>query len=158
MIDEEYSYSVEEQNVSEGIVRAQGVEFEVGGDPIPKGRPRAAGHIYTPTRTKKQEKKIRDAYEDKYEGAAFEKGVPLRLETEFFFGVPKSGTKKEKRERIENIKRPMGKGDIDNLQKTVADALNGVAFHDDSQIVEMVGRKYWGEFGKTVVRITRLDG
>lgn len=138
----------------EGLVEAH---VEIEGEPKPKERPRKTGNwVYTPRKTKEREKKIAEAFKDRYDGM-FGKGIPLRLEMDFYFSIPKSGTKKERAERAENRKRPMGKGDIDNLQKTVADALNKVAYYDDSQIAEMVGRKYWGEVGKTVVRIMRLD-
>lgn len=35
-----------------------------------------------------------------------------------------------------------GKPDCDNIAKAVLDALNGVAFDDDSQVVTLVVRKY----------------
>ena len=33
--------------------------------------------------------------------------------------------------------RPRKRGDLDNLAKVLGDALNGIAYHDDDQIVEM---------------------
>ena len=38
---------------------------------------------------------------------------------------------------------PLKKPDIDNIVKVVADALNGVAYHDDTQIVMVVAKKVY---------------
>ena len=43
--------------------------------------------------------------------------------------------------------------DLDNLLKAVLDALNGVAFLDDSQITEVRAVKSWWERSQTVVEI-----
>lgn len=34
-----------------------------------------------------------------------------------------------------------GKGDVDNLAGGVMDALNGIAWHDDEQVIDLVARK-----------------
>lgn len=34
-----------------------------------------------------------------------------------------------------------GKGDVDNLAGGVMDALNGIAWHDDEQVIDLVVRK-----------------
>lgn len=36
-----------------------------------------------------------------------------------------------------NVYRPAKRGDLDNFAKVLGDALNGVAYHDDSQIIEL---------------------
>ena len=36
---------------------------------------------------------------------------------------------------------PLKKPDIDNIVKVVADALNGAAYHDDTQIIFTVAKK-----------------
>lgn len=33
-------------------------------------------------------------------------------------------------------------GDVDNLVKSICDALNGIAYNDDSQIVDLIVGKY----------------
>ena len=42
-------------------------------------------------------------------------------------------------------KRPTVKPDLDNLDKAVMDALNKVAYKDDSQIVAKVSKKHYAE-------------
>lgn len=44
--------------------------------------------------------------------------------------------------------------DIDNLEKAVLDALNGVAWNDDSQVVRVVKSKSYGTKSCTSVTIT----
>ena len=41
--------------------------------------------------------------------------------------------------------RPTKKPDFDNVTKAVCDALNGVAYDDDSQIVDAMARKFYSE-------------
>lgn len=54
--------------------------------------------------------------------------------------------------KIRPIKRP----DLDNVLKAVSDALNKIAYKDDSQIVGAVLRKYYGDDARTEVRVTSL--
>jgi Holliday junction resolvase RusA-like endonuclease len=61
---------------------------------------------------------------------------------EAVFPRPKSKTKK----RGDNPRLPhTGKPDADNIAKSVLDALNGVAFKDDSQVVSLTVLKMIGE-------------
>lgn len=41
--------------------------------------------------------------------------------------------------------RPTHKPDFDNVTKAVCDALNGIAYSDDSQIVDAMERKFYSE-------------
>lgn len=49
---------------------------------------------------------------------------------------------------------PRTKPDIDKLARTTLDALTGIAFDDDSRIVDLVLRKRYAEPGKEGARIT----
>lgn len=42
---------------------------------------------------------------------------------------------------LEGRELPLKKPDIDNIVKVVADALNGVAYHDDTQIAMVIAAK-----------------
>jgi len=48
------------------------------------------------------------------------------------------------------------KADVDNVAKAVLDAINGVAWHDDSQVAELIVRKSYGTAGATEVTIAEL--
>lgn len=72
--------------------------------------------------------------------------------------IPK-GTSKKKREQmlLGEIQPITRTGDIDNLFKAVADALNGVAYDDDSQIVEATVRKLYLDEAKAEVTIREKE-
>lgn len=112
--------------------------FEV--DPVPKGRPRftRTGHAYTPEKTAHYEARIRALYE-LHKGEYFEGPIEVRLV--FNMPIPKSFTKKVKR-LIEGGEYPhTKKADLDNLIKSVTDAIIGVAYADDAQIVKLTAEK-----------------
>jgi Holliday junction resolvase RusA-like endonuclease len=50
-----------------------------------------------------------------------------------------------------------GKGDIDNLAKSVLDALNGVAYHDDSQVVWLQSELQRGGDEYTIITIYTVE-
>ena len=53
-----------------------------------------------------------------------------------YFEIPKSYSKKRKKACLEGIERPTKKPDIDNVYKGIADAMSGIIYQDDKQIVE----------------------
>lgn len=87
------------------------ITFDVPGNPIPKARARVVnGHAFTPKSTKAWERAVQQAYRGPVHVG------PLRIGLDF----------RRANARI---------CDWDNLAKAVTDALNGVAWIDDSQIV-----------------------
>lgn len=95
-----------------------------------KRRPKIAtkgrhAHAYTPTATLEEEAIVGSCYRgEKYTGA-------VRLTLHIFKALPKRTPKSIQRER--NTSKP----DIDNVLKAVMDALNGIAYDDDSQVCEI---------------------
>ena len=144
----------EAQREAEGRIKR--VRFEVGGEPLGKERPRVAGHAYTPKKTKDKEEEIALTYKSIYHGFKFEKGVPLKVEMDFFFGIPKATSKKKRVEMERGDVRPTKRPDIDNVQKLVMDAANGVIWADDSQVVEVVARKRWSDRPRIEVGVAEI--
>lgn len=66
---------------------------------------------------------------------------PLKLDVTFFCTIPKSYSKKRRDEMDGTFKAT--KPDLDNFEKALYDAMNGVMYVDDSQIVEHTTRKIW---------------
>lgn len=113
--------------------------------PVPKGRPKftRTGHGYTPTKTKEYEKKIAMFYSancgEKFDGA-------IKVYLNFFMPIPTSTSKKKRELMLANeIKHTVHTGDLDNLVKSVADSINGIAYKDDSQITTIYANKRYGE-------------
>ena len=125
--------------------------FTIPAPPVAKGRPRTAnGHAYTPAKTRKYEEMVAI-----YAAIAFPQPLdgPVHLRAEFWFEHPRSSWRK---------RTPLPEGwktskpDIDNLMKALEDGMNGIAYHDDSQIVWTVARKRYtaqGTPGRTVVTV-----
>ena len=110
------------------------VRFRVYDKVLGKPRPRVNrnGSVWTPKRFKDYEKKIAEAYLEA--GGEKLKG-PVCVRVRTFRALPKSRPKKVMSEV------DMYKPDIDNVSKIVLDALNGVAFEDDKQVVRLLCAK-----------------
>ena len=110
-------------------------ELYVGIVPKGKARPRFArgGHPYTDPDQSRHEQAIRRAWMDRH-GMEPVGGPhsPVSVTIDFAKPLPKSV----------KVPRPWTlKPDLDNLAKSVLDALNGVAYVDDAQIVKLTVRK-----------------
>lgn len=123
------------------------MDFLVYGKPQGKQRPRfsrISKTVYTPTNTAKYEKQIAKAYTESG-GKCIPADCYVSVSVSAFFPVPKSYSKKKREDCLERILRPDKKPDMDNILKVVLDALNEVAYEDDKQVVELIGRKYYTE-------------
>lgn len=114
--------------------------LRIGGEPLPKERPRAAnGRAFTAKRTRDAEKRVLAAFR-----AAYPDAVPLRgpvlVEARFY------------RQTARRV-------DGDNLFKLCTDALNGVAYLDDEQIEKFIVERHYGagDLARTEVRIYEKD-
>lgn len=134
-------------------------DFIVEGKPVGKGRPRfrRMGNFvqtYTPAATADYEKMVRLRFQNAG-GQITEK--PVKIEIVAFFAPPKSMRKREKAEMLVNRILPMKKPDCDNIAKIVLDALNKIAYKDDSQVIELSVKKLYSESAKVCVHIEEID-
>lgn len=133
------------------------VYFTIPGEPQGKGRPRFnrySGVAYTPERTASYENLIALFYKEEYGDSRFPDKTQLQMRIEAIFSVPKSTSKVKAAEMVKGNIRPTKKPDADNIIKVVCDALNGIAYRDDAQIVQVVLDKWYGTEPKVVVKIT----
>ena len=119
------------------------VDLTIPGDPKAKGRPRATtignhARLYTPAKTARWESVIRAEAAPLFP-EPIPAGVPVRVALVFWFALPES--QHRKREPVEAAWLP-AREDWDNLGKLVCDALNGIAWVDDRQIVRAVVEKH----------------
>ena len=136
------------------------VSFSIPGKPFGKQRPKAARRggfiqIYTPRETKLYEEHALRSYIETI-GKVKLTG-PIEAEVRGVFPVPKSSSKKEQQKmlsgEIDHTKKP----DCDNMGKVVFDALNSVAFDDDSAICRAYIDKRYGENPRVDVRLKELN-
>lgn len=120
-------------------------DFVIEGEPVGKGRPRwSDGHMYTPKKTREYEAKVRRAYESAG-GVKFEDDDHIGVVINAFFKIPKSFTGGKRTAAMHKMVRPTKRPDVDNVIKSILDGLNGVAYADDKQVVDVVCRKYYSE-------------
>lgn len=138
------------------------IQFTVFGTPVGKGRPKFStfnGHAmaHTPQKTVNYENLVKLSYQHEYGGQIIEKDIPLRVEIDAFFPTPKATSKKRYNMMLEGKIRHTKKCDADNLAKAICDALNGIAYYDDSQVCELLVRKYYGPSPCVTVRIMEVE-
>lgn len=123
--------------------------------PIGKGRPRVStrggfARAYTPKRTATYETIIRNYAEEHCN--MFEADIPLKCKIIFYMPIPKSTPRKLRDKLYWHTKKP----DTDNCLKAVLDALNGVAYEDDSQIVIIKSKKIYSERPGILIKISEV--
>lgn len=134
-------------------------EFKIPGKAQAKQRPRMgrSGVVYTPKETLIYENYVKMCYSDyanQFEWLPYENQV--RAEIDVLVAVPKSDSKTKKKAKIEGMIRPTVKPDCDNLAKSILDSLNGLAYQDDKQVVELSIKKYYAENAEVRVRLTEV--
>lgn len=131
--------------------------FTIIGKPQGKARPRftKAGHTYTPTSTALYENSVKSAF-FKAKGVIME--GEIRAVITAYYPIPKATSGKVKQDMLDEKIKPTKKPDCDNVAKIILDALNKIAYNDDSQVVELVVNKRYGEVAKVVVELTEVGG
>lgn len=134
------------------------VTFTVAGDPKGKGRPKFTtihGHAraITPKDTAVYENLVKVMYNTQCGDFKFPDGAQLDMTICAYFAIPKSASKKKREEMMLGKIRPTKKPDMDNIIKIIADALNQIAYKDDSQIVDAQVRKYYSDNPRVEVMI-----
>ena len=90
--------------------------------------------------TKNYEKRVVNCYLAQ-DGTLYE--TPVRVNITAYKGIPKSYTKKRTKAILDGIEQAVSKPDVDNICKIILDALNGVAYKDDTQVIRLsISKKY----------------
>ena len=134
------------------------ISFTIDGKPRGKGRLRftKSGNTYTPKETSEYEALVAMAYKSKSKGEYFDKGVPLRMAIAAYYGIPKKAGKRESGQMVSGEIRPRKKPDLDNVIKIIMDALNGVAYLDDAQVVSVQAHKFYSLHPRVEVTVGGL--
>lgn len=78
----------------------------------------------------------------------------LRMQIIAWVIIPKSTSKKKQKLMEERIIRPTKKPDMSNILKSAEDALNKLAYHDDSQIVTGIIHKFYSTRPRLEIEIS----
>lgn len=117
------------------------ISFTIPGEIKTKDRPRARvcggyAQIYTSKKTLVYENRIRSIYENS--GRIFFGDSPLEVIITAYF-TPSKAIEKYVEYGLECVVHK----DLDNIAKTVLDALNGIAYKDDKQVYKLnISKKY----------------
>ena len=133
--------------------------FTVPGEPVGKGRPRVVrnggfSRTYTPEKTASYENLVK--LEFQRQGGRMLKDGPVEMRILAWYGIPRSASKRKQQAMIGGLIRPTKKPDCDNVAKSIADALNGLAYRDDSQVVTLHVEKRFGEIPGVDVEIREV--
>lgn len=138
--------------------------FTVPGKPQGKARARTfyngrskKMNSITPEKTVLYENLVKTCFQQKYGQERFSDDAYIVARIAAFFEPPKSISKKKRAEMLEGKIWPAKKPDSDNIAKVVLDALNGIAYHDDTQIIKLVVTKAYSEEAYLGVILMRLD-
>ena len=121
------------------------VHFFVPGKPQGKGRPRATKRgkhiaLYTPEKTVSYESTIALVASQAMVGRTPIEG-PVVASIFIALPIPASWSKKKQAQAAADQLLPITKPDSDNVVKAIFDAINGVVWGDDTQVVDHVARK-----------------
>ena len=119
------------------------VSFHVQGEPVAQGRPRVRvhegmAHVYDPAKSRHYKKEVSVVARSVAISDMPWTG-PVFVRIKAVYALPKSYHRK---------KHPVGwrvkatKPDVDNIAKTVLDAIQGILIKDDSQVVVLDVRKW----------------
>lgn len=130
--------------------------FTVIGTPVPQGSTRAfipkgwTRPIITAanSKTKPWRQEVAGTADNEIFNTDFKPlmdGEPIYIRVEFYFDRPKSTSAKV----VHKVTKP----DVDKLLRSVLDALTGIVFKDDSQVVECEILKRFGTPARAEIRI-----
>ena len=133
------------------------IKFEILGQPIAKQRPRVtrAGIAYTPSKTVNYEALVKYTYQSLYSQRKPILGL-IEANITAIFPIPKSYSKKKTAELLSGRYNYDKKPDCDNLAKIILDALNGIAYKDDSQVTVLHIAKEYGIQPKVIVELKEI--
>ena len=134
--------------------------FTVPGEPQGKARartwfdPRVGKAVSkTPENTVVYENLVKLCYQSAARNHRFPDDTPLQVESKAYLSIAGRTAKKRLPGMIAGLIRPTKKPDVDNITKAILDALNKVAYKDDSAIVKFSVEKYYSNVPRVEVTI-----
>ena len=132
--------------------------FEIMGEPVAQGRPRAGKTfkgktvLYDPLKSRDFKHYVK-LVAAQHAPSELIQG-PITLFVDVYRPTPKKYQTAPKQELIESGElRPTSRPDVDNYVKGVKDGLSKIIWQDDSQVVELTVRKFYSFSPRVVVCI-----
>ena len=136
------------------------IHFQVEGDPKGKGRPRFSRvgnftKVYTDKQTLSYEAMIA-TFAKQAMGASDPLKTPVSVFLHVRLPIPQSYSKKRKEACLRGVEYPK-KVDLDNVYKSITDAMQGIVYLNDSQIVEAHITKVYAETAGANIMVQECD-
>lgn len=137
------------------------ISFTVPGDPVGKGRPRATSRggfvrMYTPEKTAAYERKVALIAAGAMVGKPLFAG-PVVATITAVYPIPSSWPKKKRERAVVGDIWPTVKPDLDNVEKVLFDAMNGIVWNDDKQAVVVTKYKAYGVEPRVEIEVSEIE-
>lgn len=134
------------------------IHITIPGAPVGKERPRFTrdGRVFTPQKTRSWESCAGTYAQIAMVGKRMIQG-PVAVDVLAVLAIPKSWSKMKQLRARQGFLLPTGRGDWDNYGKAACDALNGIVYYDDGQIVDGRARKIYGADPRVEITVTPLS-
>ncbi|EGD47094.1 endodeoxyribonuclease RusA [Ruminiclostridium papyrosolvens DSM 2782] len=141
------------------------IKLTIPGEPCAKGRPRVGKFgTYTPEKTLNYETLVKELYIIQHANKKLQ--GQLKIDIKAYFKIPQGEIPKAKKPKPQTLQRyndilngkirHTKKPDWDNVGKIISDALNGLAYDDDSQIVSAIVEKFYSNDPRVEVEISEV--
>jgi Holliday junction resolvase RusA-like endonuclease len=136
------------------------IHLVIPGEAVPQLRPRFARHgnftqAYDPAKCRDYKAYIRYLAAEAYTGPPLE--GQLALHVDIWRLPPKSWSKVKMAGALSGDIRPITKPDLSNVIKGIEDALKGIIWRDDAQVVDIGASKWYGMEPRVEVKIYEVS-
>lgn len=133
-------------------------------EPVGQLRPRATRYgrgirFYDPKKVAKFKKDVGEYVIGEMNARNLKRfnGKPLKVILKIFRPIQQSISNRERSKRLSHVHRPQVKSDLDNYIKSILDALNGIIWDDDRNIVSIVADKYYAEDPRIEIEVEDIS-
>ncbi|MFW3538014.1 RusA family crossover junction endodeoxyribonuclease [Vagococcus fluvialis] len=135
------------------------IKIVIPGQPVPQGRPKFTTkpfvRAYDPPKSSAY-KKVVAKYANQCKPNKLMQG-PLEVRVDIYKESLKSFSKIKKEQAENKELRPITKPDADNYAKGILDALKGIIWEDDGQVVKLITEKFYSSNPRAEVFVSQLE-
>lgn len=136
------------------------IRIVIPGEPVPQARPRFARRgnfvqTYDEPKSKRYKEHVASSAVQ-IKPKELMQG-PLEVEVLIYRKTLKSFSKKKAEQAEAKALRPITKPDVDNYAKGIIDALKGIVWQDDGQVVRLITEKFYSSEPRAEVIVRHLE-